>query len=254
MEEVKINDVSYLRSGVKSITYNPDEVEFINGIGVAKATIDFGRNEKYECYGLINEQWEEIFSDKETYAERSLMFLPYVKRITRISENDFICQIDCADDGRSWTELRHIKLIDNVAERMEVKIGSFELTDIPNILIVNNCLYDINAAKYISHNYTKLNYVGEGEFIVKDIVTSLEYELNSYKKKNEATAEYDYLYFRINAKDERTTEIFSQLMCGTYSTDLTTPYEEIKDKRTSELKEREAKLISETARLKKEVN
>ncbi len=254
MEEIKYNNVSYLRSGVKSLTYNPDEIEFINGIGIAKATIDFGKNERYECYGLINEQGEEVFSDKESYAERSLMFLPYVKRITRISDNDFICQIDCADDGHSWTELRHIRMIDNTAERIEVKIGSFELTDIFNLIIVNNTLYNVNEAKFVSHSYTSLNYLGQGEFVAKDIITSLEYEKNSWRKKNEKTAEYDYLYFRINAKDERTTEIFSQLMCDIYQTDLSTPYDKIKSKRTEELKEREAKIISEIARLRKENN
>lgn len=252
MEEVKYNEVRYLRSGIKSMTYNKDEVEFINGIGVAKATIDFGNKDICECYGLINEQGEEVFSDKDTYAERSLMFLPYVKKITRVSENDFICQIACADDGHSWTELRHIKLVNSQAERMEVKIGSFETTDIPNLMIINNCLYNINEAKFIGHCYTKLNYLGQGEFAVKDIVTSLEYGGNGWRKKNEKTAEYDYLYFRVNAQDERTTEIFSQLMCDTYHTDLTTSYEDIKEKRTTELKEREAKIISEIAKLKKE--
>lgn len=252
MEEVKINDVPYLRTGVQSITYDPKSVTFINGIGVAKANIVFGRNEKYECYGLINEQGEEVFSDKETYAERSLMFLPYVQKITRVSDNDFICQILCGEDGYTRTELRHIRLEGNTAERVDVKISSFELADIPDLMIVNNTLYKISEAKFVSNPYLRLHYLGEGEFSVKDVITSLE--CDGLKYKNKDTAEYDYFHFRINQNDERTTGIFSKLMCDFYPVDKTTPYKEIKEQRTEELKQREAKIIAETAILRKENN
>ncbi len=252
MQEIKINEVNYLRSNVKSVTYDPESITFINGIGVAKATIVFNNKEKYECYGLVNEQGEEVFSDKESYAERSLMFLPYVQNITRVSDNDFICQILCGDDGYTRTELRHIRLEENTAKRIDVRINSFELTDIPDLMIVNNTLYKISEAKFTSNPYLRLHYIGNGEFAVQDIITSLEYD--GWKQKNKDTAEYDYFHFRINQNDERTTDIFSKLMCDLYPVDQTTPYKEIKEKRTEELKAREAKIIAETAKLRKTNN
>lgn len=252
MAEVKFTKLKYFsRENIKSMTYNPEEVKFINGIGVAKATIHFKDGQTQECYGLINELGEEIYHNNIPFScERNLMFIGYNSNIKRIGKNAFLCEVLCGNENYNYIEIRLIKIVNGIPTLQRVEIDSYEMTDLPNLVIINNGLYDVENEKFITPYYSHLHYLGNKIFSVKDIISTLDKIGDTVVNRD--TAQYDYFHFRINEKGERIDSIFSQLEAKYYLTRSHEPYEDVKERRKKELVDKEAKIIAGIARLTNE--
>lgn len=206
MRSIKLNEVNYLRDAVISAKIDDSDLDFRNGIAVAKANItisDFCKHEShYECWGLINESYEEVYEDKINLFERNLMFMPFNKSIVRYGDNDFIVEVSCRDDNRIWTEFRHIKVIDGVPTLVNRNLGGCQKTSLENIVIAgfrNKTLYNISEGTKVTPPLMKIEEFQEEIF---NAVVKIQAE-NSYY--------VDYLFFKINKEGKIISRVLSSL-------------------------------------------
>lgn len=206
MRNIRLNDVSYLRRTDVSAVIEEDNLDFRAGMAVAKACISGSRQESYECFGVIGENYKELYDDsiKGNFGERNLMFLSYNRNIVRLSDNDFIVEVLCGDDGRSWTEIRHIKVIDGVPTLVNKNLGGCIKTSFDNLIIVGSgyrgyALYDVNKGITIT---PYLMSIKESYSRLFEVATKVDCD---------ALGQTDYLFFRLNEKGELVSEVLSTI-------------------------------------------
>lgn len=207
MITIKLNDVGFFREKEISAEINDTNLDFRNGIAVAKANLTIFapcvQGTSYECVGLVNENYEEAFADKNNRFALNLMFMPFNKSIIRCGDNDFIVEVSCRDDNRIWTEYRHIKVINGVPTLINRNLGGCQKTSLENIVIAgfnNKTLYDTNDGKKVTSPLTKIEESQEEGIF--NAVAKIQIE-NSYCT--------DYLFFKINREGIIVSKVLSSL-------------------------------------------
>ncbi len=214
MKEIKLNDCSYLRDKVTKAKVDDTKLEFRNGVAIAKASI-YALDYAYLCYGLINEDFQEMFANKlSSRYECNLMFFPYNKEILRFGDNDFIVTVDCTDgnDCRSWTEIRHIRIVDGFPTLINRLAGSCTKTTDETVAIMDSssgkALYSIERGEVITPSLDSIEesstYCG-----VFDVMTRV------IPRPSESFYHFvDYLCFKIDSEGKRVSAVLSSLDNG----------------------------------------
>lgn len=243
----------YLR-GRRDFEVMVDEatVNFINGLALVKATKKIQyyhpiKTEEIECYGLINESFEEAFGDDyKDRAGRYLMFLGMNFDAKRVGANDFIISVHVSDNDRNWDEYKHVRLVDGKPVVLNVFQNICQINS-NHLIIAERRVYDVLQARFTTKEYSSIEALPtvEGicpQILVSDQVDSYEYE-NADRKwapTNGKTGIEDRLFFTINFGGQITSPIYSRLSKDWYTTSIpTSSYDDICAKRREELKEME---------------
>ncbi len=163
MRSIKLKGKNLFRYTANSIeVINPEKLKFIDGIAVAKICISLlvdDENSSEIAYGLINENFEEVFYtsnklDSKSEAILDLMCLPRNLNISRFGSNDFI--ITVRDDYDPANKIcHHVRLINKTPVMINNNLLSNN-KDFPLIIhtsndnaIINGDLYDVHNGKYV---------------------------------------------------------------------------------------------------------
>lgn len=208
MKEIKLNSCPRLRGNVVQAVVDEERLEFRNEISVAQAEVNaidyYGNSYSYQCVGLINEDFLEVYDGVTVSA---LMFLPYNKEIIRFGDCDFIVAVNCGEDDRDWLEYHHVKIIDGEACLMNDRLGECQRVNNPFLTITGKnkrALYDIKEGKFLTPYVANVR-MSENAVDCFDVISQVKVEFED---------EYeliDYLYFRINSKGETVSDVFSCL-------------------------------------------
>lgn len=258
MKEIKLNDVDYLRSSSCKTWVDENEVEFVDGIALVKVKLSGrqwnGEPFSHECFGLINEDFEELYDDSlDKKASRYLMFFGYNVNTLRIGKTDFLTSVKTADDGRSWTEHYHIRIIDGVPTVLN-NLCKITTTNDPEIITDGHALYDVKTATFLTRRYSYIQQrpfdeSGIPTYLVSDVVTSYDYRDDDPKRTfypiNKETGIVDSLSFVIDGEDRIISQIYSKVEHNWYvnSYDNDVNYDILKKRRRAELKELEQRSI-----------
>jgi len=217
MKEIKLNGCSYLRGGIVEMAkVDETKLEFRNGVAVAEAEVKGimvpGYPFSYTGVGLINENFREVFEDKlpDSY-ERNLMFFPYNKEIIRFGNNDFIVKVICCNEGSSWKEYRHIRIVNGVPVLMNDNLSCCQYTSDENLAIIGEdekALYSIEHAKELTPYVESISEseTYDGIFDVMATVKPLDVENHLQL--------LDFLYFKMNAEGRCVSSVLSSLENG----------------------------------------
>jgi len=259
MKEIKLNNVDYLRSGSCKTFVDENEVQFIDGIALVKAKSS-GKNWRsgepfsYESFGLINEDFEEVYDDSlDGRTSRYLMFLGHNNCALRFGKFDYLVSVATADDGRSWHEHYHIRIIDGVPTVIK-NLDKIVPTEDSKIITDGHALYDVENAIFLTRRYSsieqqQLDESGIPTYLVSDVVTSYEYQNDDPKKIkypiNKDTGIVDKLSFVIDGTDRIISPIYSDVEHNWYisSCDDEINYGLVKEQRIAELKNLEQRSI-----------
>lgn len=219
LRPIVLNDRDYYFIGDDfKLSVVEENVHFINGIAAVKA-IGYNNQtkKKVECCGIINEDYMEVFSDKNTTyrnekeAKRSLMFLCQNKSILRYNENDFIVTRLRVSEFFSYKTNSHVRIENDRVILINKDIGSYIKTNNDNILITcdshnTRCrLYNISMGKYVSEIYSEILPIDNepNVFIVRQQIDSLEDgKIDNFVIK-------DNLYFQIDENGNIVSKILS---------------------------------------------
>lgn len=196
---------------MQSIEVEETSLKFINGLAVAKGIVHVVYPNKktfdFECFGVINENFEEI---GENRFSSNLMFLGSNKEIIRFGPTNFIVKVLCGDPEEPHLEYRHISLFQGQEILLERNIGEFQTTKVPHIVITRDNagfrLYNILLAEYITPYFYHIEEVPDKEdsFFVTDKI-----EGSFFDKRGQLTYYNDFLYFYIDTKRNITSPIQS---------------------------------------------
>lgn len=219
MRNIMYRDRKYLRNNNFIISIDEEQVHFINGIASVNATvIDKNGRKKEVISGIIDEEYQEVFDDENSYGEfdarRNLMFLGYNTNILRCGENDFIVTVRQGDEYHFHYANKHIRIKNMKANFINEDIGEYTKTNDENILIIggmfnehNKRLYNIAEGKHIGR-YTEISTIDgyPNCFAVKKHINSLTEE----SPRDESLYLTDDLYFQIDQNGHIISKIFSQ--------------------------------------------
>lgn len=254
MKEIALKKVNYLRSNSCKATVDENNVQFINGVALVKATVTkedwrSGNQITYESFGLIDENFEEVYDDTlDGKTSRYLMFLEHNKSTIQIGENDYLVSVNTGDVDRSWTEFHHIRINDGIPCVMN-SFSSLNTTNIPHLFTNGHALYDVKQAAFLTRKYSSIEALPVDEnseqlYLVKDIVTSYEYPDGNELMipKNKETGIVDRLVFVIDSSDTIISPIYSELehdwYVAQYGIDI--DYTALIEERKAKLKKQEA--------------
>ncbi len=209
---------NFRRHVVGSVVDEKD-VEFINGIALVPATISevdcFDKKKTYTAYGLIDENFNEAYDGTApNIAKRSLMFFKCNQSAIRCGENDFVVKVVGYHETEIVSEYRHIRLVDGVPKLIGYLHGESKKTEDERFITVGQegcvSLYDVTNAKFLTPELysIKLSPVNKNVF---DVVARIAIGGRDEPNGLECV---EYLYFSINFKGERVTEVRSSFVGG----------------------------------------
>ncbi len=254
MREIKLNDVEYLRGKIISASVDEEQLEFKNGVALAKASITsryYGGTKEYECYGLIDEEFNEVYDDDEKKsgndfrATRNLMFIGYNIDAYRFQENDFIIGVSCQDDALTWKEYRHVRIVDGAPTRINILYNKPVATSVLGVVISGGTLYDINNGKVVASKLTSISEA-ENQPGVFDVTARIV--LEQYKGRYELV---DYLFFKIDSTGKIVSRVLSSLENGYLEISPEVSVEDLIENRTHYLQEREVQFGEELSEFRK---
>ncbi len=236
---------NYLRKGVQKIEIEEHNLEFVEGVAIAKANVycykmetNFGSYKKpklfmYSCEGLVTEDYKEAFvtNAKENPA-KYFMFLESNRKITRFGTNDFIVEHVNKEQGKLEKSYAHIKLIYNKPYIIEENKQSFSFTSISDIVILDFQLYIVSSSKFYGPSFLSLkeDCFKPGEFIVEDKIVIPS-------DNNFLYPIVDVLTFRMNQDLQVVSFVFSMIEEGPLYF-LSNDYNEIRIERINQLLEK----------------
>lgn len=236
----------YLRKGVKKIEIDEENLEFINGIAVAKAKVYCFLLEKtavgytprmtnYFCEGLINKSLAPVFQTNSSEFVKYFIFAEENKKIIRFGENDFI--VEREEKGTHHSTSIHLRFINNKIYKVLETNSRVTKTSNDNLAILDNQFYYVNASKFYGPKFEILKEVSDSpnEFIVMDKIV---YKIGDISIM-------DILSFQMNANFQVTSKINS-IIDGNYLYYNTTNYLEIRNERLKELEQKMSLFIKET--------
>ena len=196
---IKPIDQKYIKS---SLLLLDDEINFINGLGVATTSILPGSGEKLTekpAIGIINEKYEEINLE----GDDGLRFRPTTLSISRYGEKDFITK---SKSSLSEEEIlhKHFRIENGKVICINNDIGEYKETNTKGILItqigVFRKLYNIFTGKE-THQYFNISETDQkGIFEVYDIVCAT----------TKTNVDYDTLHFFIDSEGKIITKVISK--------------------------------------------
>jgi len=258
MKEIRLNNIKYIRGNIKSATIDEEELKFINGVALVEATIvenRGGTDTTYKCFGLIDEEFNEVYADQSkiiSNMERNLMFFRYNNSAERFSDDDYIVEVACRADDRTWTEYRHIRIIDGIPMLINKLGGKPMRTKKEGLVIVDllkwKVLYDINKCVFITPGLVSIKEAdNNGDlFDVTARVTS-ESTKNDYEL-------VDYLFFKINSSGQVVTSILSSLENGYLTISEACSTEELIKNRKQSLAVRETQFSEEVTEFRSTIS
>lgn len=213
MKKIKLNNISG-RSKLLSAYVDEKTIEFINGIAIVKAEffIKYRYLKKqpkklYSSYGLINENYEELFGNNPSSIEKLLMFTNQNTQIKRIGNNDFLIIIHFEGYNRDIVKNIHIRLIDGVPTLINLLDDWMETSNKDIIIIggVTKRLYNIDTDKFITPelSYIKESEKDEGVF---DCIATV-----SSDDAKEPFAIKENLFFKIDSEGKIITPVISSI-------------------------------------------
>lgn len=216
MRTISFNTNSHLRRGIKRIEIEDDQLDFQNGLAIAKAKVDCYTLEKsfssykpiehtYFCEGLINECDEEAFFAKNDNDQaKYFMFCEENKKITRFGTNDYIVEHLEKIQGKWEKRYAHLKVIDGKIFTIKEHIKDFSFTSMEDVVILDHQLYIVSVGKFYGLKFTLLKEDENqlGEFIVVDkIITPHDDQFSII----------DVLTYRMNKDFQLTSFVYSLL-------------------------------------------
>lgn len=186
MKSVKLKKGYYCRGNVESAFIDDTKLDFRNGIAVVKASVTvtfFGQESfNYDCMGVIDENYEEIYEGDFNSAGRNLMFMPENESMIRCGDNDFIVEVSCRNDKGKWTEFRHVKIVDGVPTLINKYLeGGCQKSSFENLVKIEEsneedvfdvtALISLDGSYYVDYLFFKIDAKG---LIVSEVLSSLE--------------------------------------------------------------------------------
>lgn len=256
MREIKLNNNRYLRGIINRAIVDESRLEFINGVALAEATIvkvGYGKENAYHCFGLIDENFQEVYSDDlRSDGERNLMFLKYNRKAERFSDNDYVVEVPCPDgENASWIEHRHVRVVDGTPTLIN-NIGGWPVRARKEGLVIAKTfygwvLYDINNGVFITPYLVSIREAEDidGLFDVT-LKVALEDAINIYDL-------VDYLFLRIDSTGKIVSGVLSSLENGYLEVSPDLSIEELAKNRKQCLKKREVQFGKELSEFKKNI-
>lgn len=253
MKQIKLNKVPYLRYENTEAFIEDENVEFINGVALVKAILKSSskggsQSSVYDAFGLINENFEEIYCDEklEGMASRKLMFLPYNKFLIRVDTDDYLSSVRVCDGDRTFDKYYHIRVIDGIPTVMQ-EFSQIMATHDPKFVTDGHALYDVMRASFVTRKYSLFESLpvekdGVPAYLVSTEVSSYCYPNSDtrWMPINIKTGIVDNLTFVIDREDQIISPVYSMLDHDWYvKMDENISLEEIEEKRKTELREME---------------
>lgn len=258
MREIKLNCNPFLlsRQNILKVEVDENDLDFRNGVALAEATCtiitDSRTTKTVECYGLIDEEFKEVYNDEYTL-ESELMFFLCNKEAYRLSDNDYIIAVACSDgENAKWTDYRHIRTVDGVPTFINQNLGKPYRTGIENVVILNmssgfhgKVLYDFSLGKEITPRLASIKEAegAPGLFDVEARIT-LEPKENQYEL-------IDHLFFRIDGTGRIVSNVVSSLDNDYLSVLEGCTTEKLIEDRTNSLRNRAAQFEEEVKEFRK---
>lgn len=244
MREIKLNSVEYLRRNIISATVDEDQLEFKNGVALARAVVTSSYHGKvYSCWGLIDEQFQEVYSDSQQEdfkAQRNLMFMEYNLGAERLLDNDYIIKVACGADNGTWIEYRHIRVVDGIPMTIN-KIGKYVRTKLDRLVICSwydsFYLYDISTGKMVTPHLASIKETDENDELF-DVSIKVMLE-------NGNCGLVDNLFFRIDSEGNIVSKVLSSLENGYLDVAPEESIEELVQSRKQYIQEREEQFEKE---------
>lgn len=220
MRNISFDRRSYLRNGAQKIEIEDENLDFQNGLAIAKAQVycytlenKFGSYKPktctYFCEGLINKNYEEAFFAKyENEQAKYFMFCEENKKIIRFGSNDYIVERFQKIQGRWEKRYTHLKIIDGKIFTIKENIKDFSFTSMEDVVILNQQFYIVSVSKAYGPKFTFLKEDENkiGEFIVVDTIVN---------QQNEQFPIIDVITYRMNRDFQLTSFVYS-LIEGNY--------------------------------------
>lgn len=209
MKEIVLQEKStFLRGEVISATIQEEKLVFQNGLAIAEARVKtkgtIGEYHTYICMGIINEDFEEVFSiEKATDLEKYLMFMPFNQRIQR-NDNNFIVTVKKSMQGFVYNEDIFLYLENSARKVVAPNFSRTITTQTQGIQIVDRRLYRVAEKTFLTHQLQKLEEIRQNEFYVEDLIFS-----QSGNCKNENTL-YDILRYKMDKDSKVISPIYSR--------------------------------------------
>lgn len=213
MKEIKLNPTLLIQRPISAVV-DETTLEFKNGVAVAEAIIKcYGTDKTYKCFGLIDENFCEVYGDviDGDITSQSLMFYRFNKNIVRCGDNDYIVEVSCTDYDRSWTEFRHIS-IENGVPIFVNKLGTpyFPKKRHSNLVTVGTIggcyrIYDVLKRCYITPELSYIRPSVEDDRVF-DVSLSMTADCDDLV--------LDHLYFKIDTQGNIVSDAISTLDNG----------------------------------------
>lgn len=218
MVDIKFNkEQNDLRKGVQKIEIEEENLEFIEGVAIAKANVycysidsNFSSYKKpkhftFTCEGLVTENYKEAFSmHSNKDPAKYFMFLEENRKIVRFGTNDFIVEHTNKVQGQLETRYTHLKIIYNKPFIVQENRKNFSFTSLADIVILDSQFYRVSASKFYGPSFLSIKEDVHklGEFIVEDKIVIPQDNNFSYSIT-------DILTFRMNQNLEVVSFVYS---------------------------------------------
>lgn len=228
----RIFDEAYNRNmGIALEHYNtPHALKFENDLAIARVIVEavdfYNSKHQYVTYTIIKEIRNKDTDEVEDYElvnqEDSRFRLPrFVEGITRTS-NHFFFEVLAGIEEETLTNFWHYEYDEKT--KSFTLIGKLEgkptITKNPDLVILNDSqLYSLSRKQLIGSKYTSIEDCNGKRFLVVDHITT----------KNPSSLN-NILMFDIDEYGNKTSKVFSRNIKTFTDDDLSTPYEEIRQK------------------------
>lgn len=258
MKEIKLKELIFKRNEI-SATVDEKNVEFKNGVALVRASVvvdHLGNLTTYQCYGLIDENFQEVYSISSTdspsefSAKENLMFFPKNTLSLRIGDNDFIVKTVCRISGLFAEVYEHVHIDENGKPiKISSDLGIPKKTKYDNLVILSMgngyMLYDINKGSVVT---PRLYSIKESE---TDEQTFDVVEKIALNDKENGFGFVDYLSFKIDGKGNLVTAVLSSLESAYLDVPNGVTVEEFLRMRREELEERRNQFREELLEFRK---
>ncbi len=212
MKEIKLKS-TILREEVLNAQVDETTLDFHNGLAIAKAIVTtkglFDVPYIYECMGVINENFEEVFyTTPSVDFEKYLMFLPFNQDIIWAGSDSFRVTTKKSlgvREGSSYIEDVLLCLDRETFALTSPNINHFIPTETEDIAIVNQRLYRLSKKVFLTHQLYQLQEIKKNTFYVMDKVMS--------KRFGEGIENflYDFLSYQIDGDGNVISPVYSKI-------------------------------------------
>lgn len=167
MRKIKLNNGSYVEVNEK--------VHFLEGLALVDGKVLITNSAGIASSGVINENYEEAFTNEEDLASKSLMFYRANKccnvKMQRFGARDFF--VAARNRSEEWymgNEYRHIRVVDGVPTILSKLPVWPKETNKESVVLVGNQFYDVLKGKYSTHEFQEVSLLDRenGVYYIQD--------------------------------------------------------------------------------------